>query len=246
VEKFTLKKSLPACRVDKRLLAQIETFFLTQVARGFKKEIESMMYVLEVKNPAELRKFSVTLLTRDGILDLSSMAEFKGEALDPSIREAVVSLKLGRPELIDITVIFSRQGFPVMELTTFSKAVHQAGDQIHQKLISIMGNWSNRNGIVHHRLFRGVLSLAIPGGVVGYGYLRQLDLSGLLFAQGWLLILAALLSLVLTRIFPRTSFKTRRHINFRMLGALALFSTTLAAIAGYVTLLLFELGHLSR
>jgi hypothetical protein len=31
-----------------------------------------------------------------------------------------------------------------------------------------------------------------------------------------------------------------------MLGALALFSTTLAAIAGYVTLLLFELGHLSR
>jgi hypothetical protein len=246
LEKFTLKKPLPSCRVDKRLLAQIETFFLTQVARGFKKEIESMMYVLEVKNPAELRKFSVSLLTRDGIQDLRSMAEFKGEDLDPSIAQAVINLKLGRPELINITVDFSRQGFPTMELTTFSKGVHQAGAQIHQKLLSIMENWSNSNCIVHHRLFRAALILAVPGAVIGFGHLQHLDLPGLYFAQGWLLILAALLSLVLTRIFPKTSFKTRKHLNVRMLGHLFLFSTTLATIAGYVTLLLFELGHLSR
>jgi hypothetical protein len=64
----------------------------------------------------------------------------------------------------------------------------------------------------------------------------------LVAAQGWILILSAILAFNLFRLFPLVSFRTQRKFNLKKATALLFFGLTTIVIAAYTYLLYLNLG----
>lgn len=245
MEMELLDYPLPSCRVNKGLIVKLENYLLMQIPALLKKELAGMMEVLDLKNPASLKKYTVSMQDRSGGRELASIAEFSDRFFPPSLRKITLNLKIGRPEILAVTVIFAAGAKPRLELATMSRQVRKDCPRIAANVSGIIQSWSTRNWIFHSRTAQALLTAVIPAAFAGYGWLKGIDPFFLFSSQGWLLLLAGTLSLTLPRLFPLVSFHTPRHFNPGKLLLLLLLALNLAAISGYVGLLVFELERLS-
>jgi len=244
METHLLEYPLPSCMVSKGLIVKLENYLLMQIPSLLKKELSGMMEVLDLKSPASLKRYGITLLDRTGGRELESITALSDKTFSPSFRGVTLNFKIGRPEILAITVIFSAGGRPVLEISTMSRQVLKDCPRIAAGVKGIVRSWGNRHWIFHSRPVQALLALAIPAAVVGYGWLKGADPFFLFSTQGWLFLLAGTLSLTLPRLFPLVSFQTRRRVDFRKLAFLGLLALNLAAISGYVGLLVVELDRI--
>jgi hypothetical protein len=244
METHLLEYPLPSCTVNKGLIVKLENYLLMQIPALLKKELSGMMEVFDLKSSSSLKKYSVTLLDSTGIREMESINALPDKIFPPSLRRVTLNLRIGRPEILAVSVIFAAGASPMLELSTMSRQVLKDSPRIVDGVKGIVRSWKNRHGIFHSRPLLAVLAVSIPAAVVGYGWLKGTDPFFLLSTQGWLLLLTGLLSLTLPRLFPLVSFQTRRRVNFRKLALLGLLALNLAAISGYVGLLVFELERI--
>jgi hypothetical protein len=244
METHLLEYPLPSCRVNKGLIVKLENYLLMQIPALLKKELSGMMEVLDLKSPASLKKYSVTLLDRTGSRELESITALPDKTFPPSIRKITLDFKVGRPEILAVTLIFAAGARPTLEVATMSRQVKKDCPRIAAGMSGIVRRWGNRNWIFHSRPAQLLLAIAIPAAVAGYGWFRGIEPFFLFSSQGWLLLMAGGLSLTLPRLFPLVSFQTRRRFDFKKLVILGLLALNLAAISAYVGLLVFELDRI--
>ena len=241
MKKLTKRIPLPTCTVDKQLIAQLETYFNTRVLALLKKELTQMMSLYDLKNPASLRTYTLTIIEGKETVQLESIKQYKEESFAPKIREIKMHLKVGRPEAIDLQIVFNRNAAPYVEISTVNESVKRIipklGDQFH----SILESWSNKNHIISTSWFRSILVLAPIAIVTGTGLFLGADPFFLGASLGWLLILSALLAFNLYRLFPLVSFKTRKHVALKRLGAIVMLTFNLALIGFYIFVLFVNL-----
>ena len=151
-------------------------------------------------------------------------------------------LKVGRPEAIDLQIVFNRFSAPYLEISTVSENVKKNVTRVGDQILSIFESWSNKNHIVSTSWFRSLLVLAPLAVVTGTGLWLGADPFFLGASLGWLLILCALLAFNLYRVFPLVSFKTRKHVAIKRLGALVLLTFNLSLIGFYIFVLFVNLG----
>ena len=244
METHLLEYPLPSCRVSKGLIVKLENYLLMQIPSLLKKELAGMMEVLDLKSPASLKKYSLTLLDRTGGRELESITALPDKTFHPTLRGITLNFKIGRPEILAVTVIFSAGAGPVLELSTMSRQVLKDCPRIAAGVKGIVRSWGNRHWIFHSRPVQTLLAASFPAAVAGYGWLKGIDPFFLFSTQGWLLLLAGALSLTLPRLFPLVSFQTRRRVDLKKLAFLGLLVLDLAAISGYVGLLVIELDRI--
>lgn len=244
METNLLEYPLPSCRVNTRLIIKLENYLLMQIPALLRKELSGMMEVLDLKSPASLKKYSVSLQDRSGERELESITALPGKTFPPSLRRITLNFKIGRPEILAVTVVFAAGARPRLELATMSRQVQKNCPRIAAGVNGIVQSWGTRNRIFHSRPVQALLAAAIPAAVAGYGWLKGIDPFFLFSSQGWLLLLSGGLSLTLPRLFPLVSFQTRRRIDLKRLAFLGLLALDLTAISGYVGLLVFELDRI--
>jgi len=244
MEMDLLEYPLPSCRVNKGLIVKLENYLLMQIPALLRKELAGMMEALDLKSPASLKKYTLSLQDRSGGRELGSIAELPDKFFPPSLRKISLHLKIGRPEILSVTVTFAAGARPRLELATMSRQVRKDCPRIAANVSGIIKSWSTRNWIFHSRLVQVLLAAVVPAAFAGYGWLKGIDPFFLFSSQGWLLLLAGTQSLTLPRLFPLVSFQTPRHFNPGKLLLLLLLALNLAAISGYVGLLFFELERL--
>ena len=242
MKKLTRRIPLPSCNVDKRLIQQLETYFNTRIPALLKKELTQMMNLYDLKNPASLRTYTLTIVEGKETSQLESIKQYKEENFDPKIKGVRMHIKVGRPEAIDLQIVLSRFAAPYVEVSTVSESVKKAISQIGDHILSIFESWSNRNHVVSTSWFRSLLVLAPLAAVTGSGLYLGADPFFLGASLGWLLILSALLAFNLYRIFPLVTFKTRKHVALKRLGAIALLTVNLSLIGLYIFVLFVNLG----
>jgi maltodextrin utilization protein YvdJ len=242
MKKLTRRIQLPSCRVDKRLIQQLETYFNTRIPALLKKDLTQMMNLYDLKNPASLRTYALTITEGKETSQLESIKQYREESFDPKIKGIKMHLKVGRPEAIDLQVVFSRYAAPYIEIATVNESVKKAVPKVGDQILSIFESWSNKNQIVSTSWFRSMLVLAPLAAVTGSGLFLGADPFFLGASLGWLLILCALLAFNLYRLFPLVSFKTRKHVALKRLGAIALLTFNLSMIGFYIFVLFVNLG----
>ena len=242
MKKLTKRIPLPSCTVDKSLIQQLETYFNTRIPALLKKDLTQMMSLYDLKNPASLRTYTLTIVEGKETLQFESIKQYKEDHFDPKIKEIRLHLKVGRPEAIDLQIYFSRFAAPYIEIATVNESVKNAAPKIADQIRSIFESWTNKNQMVSTNWFRSLLVLAPLAIVTGSGLFLGANPFFLGASLGWLLILCALLAFNLYRIFPLVSFKTKRHVALKRLGALALLTLNLSLIAFYIFVLFVNLG----
>ncbi len=242
MKKLTKRIPLPSCTVDKRLITQLETYFNTRIPALLKKDLTQMMDLYDLKNPASLRTYTLTIVEGKEASQFESIKQYKEENFDPKIKELRMHLKVGRPEAIDLQIVFSRYASPYLEISTVSENVKKNVARLGDQIKSIFESWSNKNHIVSTSWFRSLLVLAPLAIVTGAGLLLGADPFFLGASLGWLLILCALLAFNLYRVFPLVSFKTRKHVAIKRLGALVMLTLNLSFIGFYIFVLFVNLG----
>ncbi len=245
MKKLTKRIPLPSCTVDKRLVTQLETYFNTRIPSYLKKDLTQMMNLYDLKNPASLRTYNLTIVEGKETIQLESIRQYKEEQFSPKIRELKMHLKVGRPEAIDLQIVFNRFTSPYVEISTVSESVKRIIDKIGDQIQSVLESWTNKNRIVSTSWFRSGLVLAPLAIVIGTGLWLGADPFFLGASLGWLLILCALLAFNLYRIFPLVGFKTKKHVALKRLGALVLLTVNLSLIGLYVFVLFVNLGILT-
>lgn len=241
MKKLTKRIPLPSCTVDKRLITQLETYFNSRIPAFLKKDLTQMMNLYNLKNPASLRTYTLTLVEGKETIQLESIRQYKEESFAPKIKEVRMHLKVGRPEAIDLQIVFNRFAEPYLEISTVSESVKKIIPKIGDQIGSILESWSNRNHIVSTGWFRSLLVLSPLAVVTGVGLWLGADPFFLAASLGWLLILSALLAFNLYRVFPTVSFKTRKHVALKRLGAIVLLALNLSLIVLYVLVLFVNL-----
>ncbi len=241
MKKLTKRIPLPSCTVDKRLVTQLETYFNTRIPALLKKDLTQMMNLYDLKNPASLRTYTLTIVEGKETAQLESIKQYKEENFDPKIKELKMHLKVGRPEAIDLQIVFSRFAAPYLEISTVSENVKKNVARLGDQILSIFESWSNKNHVVSTSWFRSLLVLAPLAVVTGIGLWLGADPFFLGASLGWLLILSALLAFNLYRLFPLVSFKTRKHVALKRLGALVLLTINLSLIGFYIFTLFVNL-----
>ncbi len=244
METFKLIRTLPSCRISKRLIAQMESYLLGQLPKLLKKELANMMELLDLKNPGALRQYVLSFQGSAGTEDLETISNYKKEQLPSTLRRVTMSLKLGRPEILGIRMVFAHRGKPFIEISTASQSVKQNCNKILQHLQEILRSAASRSWLFHHKAFQTLLTLSIPAGVMVYGHLIGKDSILLYYSQGWLLLFSGLLSYSLTKVFPFITFRTDRKVDLKKILYLLLLIATSAGIVGYTWVLLLELGAL--
>jgi len=245
MKKLTKRFNLPSCTVDKRLITQLETYLNTRIPTFLKKDLTQMMNLYDLKNPASLRTYALTIEEGKEVSQLESIKQYREENFDPKIKGIKMHLKVGRPEAIDLQIVFNRFAAPYMEIATVSENVKKTIPRIAEQIQSIFESWSNKNHIVSTSWFRSLLVLAPLAAVTGAGLLLGGNPFFLGASLGWLLILSALLAFNLYRLFPLVSFKTRKHVALKRLGAIALLTVNLSLIGFYIFVLFVNLDILS-
>lgn len=245
MKKLTQRIPLPSCTVDKRLISQLETYFNTRIPAFLKKDLTQMMHLYDLKNPASLRTYNLILVEGKETIQLESIKQYREEQFNPKIKELKMHLKVGRPEAIDLQIVFNRFSSPYLEISTVSENVKKIIGKIGDQIQSILESWSNKNHIVSTSWFRSILVLAPLAIVTGLGLWLGADPFFLGASLGWLLILSALLAFNLYRLFPLVSFKTRKHVALKRLGALVLLTVNLSLLGLYIFVLFVNLGIMS-
>jgi len=242
MQKLNLRVPLPSCTVDKKLINQLESFLLNNIPRLLKKELMQQMGLYDLKNPASLMSYALTINEKKESHQLDSIKKFKAEHFDSKTRVVALSLKIGRPELIDINVRFPVNGSPTLTISTVSEGLKGVCPRMAEQILSLFDGVKNHNHLVSRTDFRLMMLLVPPTAVTLAGILLHGDLFFLLVAQGWLLIFSAVLAFNLFRIFPMVTFQTRHPINLKKVGALTLFAVNIAVILAYIALLYLNLG----
>lgn len=241
MQKLNLRVALPSCMIDKKLISQLESFLLNNIPRLLKKELLHQMGLYDLKSPASLMNYSVVINEKKESHQLESIKKFKPEHFDSKTRMVALNLKIGRPELIDICLRFPTNGSPSLIISTISDAIKKVCPRMAEQLLSLFDSVKNYNHLVSRTDFRLLVLLTPPTLATIAGILLGGELFFLLVAQGWLLIFSAILAFNLFRIFPMVAFHTRRPINLKKVGALAVFAVNITIILAYTALLYLNL-----
>ena len=245
MKKLTKRIPLPSCTVDKRLLTQLETYFNTRISTYLKKDLTQMMDLYDLKNPASLRTYTLSIAEGKEVVQLEAIKQYREESFAPKIKGIKMHLKVGRPEAIDLQIVFNRYTPPYLEISTVSENVKRIISKISDQILSIFESWSNKNHIVSTSWFRSILVLTPLALVTGAGIWLDASPFFLGSSLGWLLILSALLAFNLYRVFPLVSFKTRKHVALKRLAALAMLTLNLSLIGFYIFVLFVNLDILN-
>lgn len=239
---FTLHRPMTSCKVTKKLLGQLENYCRTQIPRVLKDELSRMMEVLNVPSPSALTKLSLTIQDKTGAQEFNSAAELKQEFFSPSTSRVVLRLRVGMPEVLNLSLSFPRNGAPTLEVSGTSRNARPICLRIYDHIRQILTPCANRNWIVHRKSFQVLAAILVPGGLIFYGNLQKMDLELLYISQGWLLLLALLLNVTLQKFLPLVSFQTGRRFAIGKILYGLLLALILAATAGYAAALLFKLN----
>jgi len=245
MQKLNLRVPLPSCTIDKKLINQLESFLLNNIPRLLKKELMQMMGLYDLKSPASLMTYTLTINEKKESHQLDSIKKFKPEYFDAKTRLVSISLKIGRPELIDLNLRFPVNGVPTLTISTISEGVKGICPRMAEQIVSLFDGAKNHNHLVSRTDFRLLVLLFPPLLATTGGILLGGELFFLLIAQGWLLIFSAVLAFNLFRIFPLVAFQTRRPINLKKIGSLAMFAINITLILAYTALLYLNLGLLA-
>ena len=230
------KKTLPSCTIDLPFLRTLETFLGTQLAKLFAKDLGRMR---ELYGSAEVDSLQrLRLMVDDGGVkrEVDTVGELGATALPRRTRRLQLRMELGRPELMTVCMDFPRRGTPRLEVSTSRESAGTACQKVADALQVLTAQRSNRHSLLNNRLVRFGLVALLPLAVTAIGWWQQLPVLPLVSYQGWLVILAALLALVLSRVFPLVSFRTERRIDLGRLGFVVLFAVVLSLVAGYILL----------
>lgn len=242
MKKLNQRIDLPSCVVDKKLINQLEGYLLQHIPRLLKKDLSQQMGLYDLKDPASLRTYHLIISEGKTTSQYDTVKNFRADLFDAKTTQIVMQLKLGRPEILEVVLVFPGNGSPSMRISTISQSVKQTAPRIVEQLLSLFDSWKNRNSIVSKTWFRA-LTLLIPSLLVtGSGLLLGGNLYFLVAAQGWILILSAILAFNLFRLFPMISFRSKRHFDLKKISALLFFGLTLTVIAVYTYLLYLNLG----
>lgn len=242
MKKINHRTTLPSCTVDKKLINQLENYLLIHIPRLLKKDLTQQMGLYDLKNPASLRNYSLSISEGKNSIQLDSIKNFKQELFEPKTSKILMQLKLGRPEIIEVTIIFPGNGIPSLRITTISDSVKPFCPRIAEQMLTLFDSWKNKNSIFSTSWFRA-LTLLVPSALItAIGAILGGEVYFLVTAQGWILILSAILSFNLFRLFPLVSFKTRRNLNLKKLSALLFFGLTNIVVFVYTYLLYLNLG----
>jgi hypothetical protein len=242
MKKLTKRIGLPSCTVDKQLIGQLENYLFAHIPRLLKKDLTQQMGLYDLKNPASLRTYSLTITEDKNSIQLDTIKKFKQEQFEPKTTNIVLQLKFGRPEIIDISISFPGNGTPSLRISTINQNVKQVCPRISEQLLSLFESSKNKNSIVSQTWFRA-MTLLIPSALItGAGIFLGGDLYLLVAAQGWILILSAILAFNMFRLFPLVSFRTRRHLNLKKLSGLLFFGLTTIVLAVFTYLLYLNLN----
>ncbi len=242
MKKLSKRTKLPSCTVDKQLITQLENYLCSHIPRLLKKELAQQMELYDLKDPASLRTYSLTLSDEKNSIQLDSIKKFKPEQFETKTSKIILQLKFGRPEIIDITIIFPGDGIPCLRASTISQNVKPIFPRISEQVLSLLNSVKNKNDIVSKTWFRALL-LMIPSSLItGVGALLGGDIYYLVATQGWILILSAILAFNLFRLFPLVSFRTKRKFKLKKATAMLFFGLTTIVIAAYTYLLYLNLS----
>jgi hypothetical protein len=242
MQKLNLRVPLPSCVVDKKLVNQLESFLLVNTPRLLKKELSQMMGLYDLKSPASLITYAINISEKTQIHQLDRVKQFKPDCFDPKTKGLSMKLKIGRPEILDITLLFPANGAPTLTISTVSEGVKPLCPRIADQLISLFAGWKNRNYLVSRPAFRTLIVVIPPALVTTGGLYLGGDSYIITVAQGWLLIISACLAFNLFRLFPQVSFQTRSMINLKKIAALTFFAFNIALILAYTGLLYLNLN----
>lgn len=241
MKKFGIQKELTSCHVGKPLLAQLEKYFLHHIPKFHREEINRMMEVLESKNARSLIKYSCSVQVGEDLQEFESVNDYPEPYFPVNVQRITMQIRIGLPEIFSATLVFPRDGRPTIEISTIQKQGEAVSQRVCDNIANLVSGSANKNWVAHHRLFKIIFPLAIPGIFTALGYWRNLDLFLLLTSQGWVVILALLLNMTLVRAYPLVSFATRRRITLRKAGAWFLLIVTIALTYAYLGALLLEL-----
>jgi hypothetical protein len=245
MKKLSKRTTLPSCTVDKQLITRLENFLFSHVTRLLKKDLSQQMGLYDLKDPASLRTYSLTITDKNNTVQFDTIKNFKPQQFEPKTSKVVMQLKLGRPEIIDISIMFPGNGMPSTRISTVSQNVKPICSKITAQLISLFDSARNKNYIVSQTWFRVLLLLTPSALITGLGIWLGGHIYYLVAAQGWILIMSAILAFNLFRLFPMVGFRTRRTFNLNKLFALLFFGLTTTVIAVYTYLLYLNLGLVS-
>jgi hypothetical protein len=139
MKKLSKRITLPSCNVDKQLIIRLENYLFTHIPGLLKKELFEQMELYDLKNPASLRTYSLTLSDNKNSIQFDSIKKFKPDLFEPKTTKIVLQLKYGRPELIDIAIIFPGDSTPCLRISTISETVKKSphGSQNSYSLFSM-------------------------------------------------------------------------------------------------------------
>lgn len=242
MQKLNHRVPLPSCTVDKKLITQLENFLLANTPRLLKKELSQMMGLYDLKTPASLITYSINISEKKELHQLDSIKKFKSEVFSTDTRGLSMKLKIGRPEILDITMTFPASGVPHLCISTVSEAVKGLCPRIAEQILSLFSGWKNQNYLLSRTDIRLLIVLLPPLLATAGGLYLGGEPFIIAIAQGWLLILSACLAFNLFRIFPLVTFHSRQTMNLKKAAALVFFAGNITLILAYTALLYLNLG----
>jgi len=240
MKRKTIRRNLTSCTVSVSLVRQLETYLTSQVPNLFRKSLASMRE-LYGSDGVDLQRLRLLLRVDGKEREYQSVDELGGRDLPRGLRFLRLSMELGRPELLTAELRFPLHGRPTLMVSSPREGAGKACQKVADGLESLLLPAGNRHRLLNNRPLRLGLALLLPAPVIAWGLLSGIDPVRLVALQGWLVLLAIGLSLLLQRVLPLVSFRTERRLDWRRLGFLSLLGLTLAATAGYVAL---EAGYL--
>ncbi|NIQ93135.1 MAG: hypothetical protein GWO11_01930, partial [Desulfuromonadales bacterium] len=100
MERTVVRKTLPSCRVSRSLIKQLENYFLIQMPKVLKDDINRMVTVMG-KRPEELRRYSLSVLEGKDVNEYASIAKYPHEKFSSKIKRATLKYQLGIPVTVE-------------------------------------------------------------------------------------------------------------------------------------------------
>jgi len=245
VDKITLQKRLPPCQVTRKMISQLENFLNVQIPKLFQKELSSMSGIFQGQNAGSLRKYSLYVQQGSQTDELKKLDDLKGSVFSNKVRQISLRLRLGIPEIMSISLSFTRDQYGELDLTVTDPKAKAKAQKIHEALRQILAAYAKKRAIVHNRVFQIMVTLMVPVSLIGLGMWWQTDLFFLFLSLGWLVLLSVFLNYSLAQTFPYTTFQTDKRVHLRsILYGLSLL-LVIAVTGGYVYLLVMRMRELA-
>ena len=245
MDKFSLKKRLPPCQVNRKLVAQIENFINVQIPKLFQKELASMSGIFQGQNSGNLRKYTLFVQQGSQTNEFKRLDELKGAVFPNKIQSLTLLLRLGIPEIVNISILFTRDQFAEVELTVTDAKAKTKAQKIYDHLRQILSSYARKRAIVHSKVFQMFITLVAPLSLIGLGMWWQTDLFFLFLSLGWLVLLSVFLNFSLTQAFPYTTFQTDKRVHLRSIFYGLMVVLVLGLMGGYIYLLVLRLHELA-